>query len=107
MTRRLFRIALAVGVSCSAVFSQGILTGNYDNARTNANLSEIQLSPAKVTPSSYGQLFSLSVDGQIYAQPLYLQNVTIAGKGAHNVVFTVTMHNTVYAFDADTPSTPL
>jgi len=83
-----------------------VLTGNYDNSRSNAYLAEATLTPANVQPGSFGKLFSLAVDGQIYAQPLYVQNVTIAG-GQHNVVFAATMHNSVYAFDADTPSIPL
>ena len=96
----------------SIVQAQSVLTGNYDNARTNANLSETILNPSNVNTGSFGKLFSLPVDGQIYAQPLYQQNVTILSKGAHNViphnvVYVATMHNSVYAFDADTPSTPL
>ena len=48
------------------------------------------------------------MDGEIYAQPLYVSGVTIAGQ-VHNVVYTVTMHNSVYAFDADsfTSTAPL
>lgn len=84
-----------------------VLTGGYDNGRTNSNLSEGQLTPAVVRPGTFGKLFSLAVDGQIYAQPLYVQNVAIPNQGTHNVVYAVTMHNSVYAFDADAPSTPL
>lgn len=97
--------ALVMGTSLSA--QQDVLTGGYDNARTNANLHEPTLTPANVGPNSFGKLFSLSVDGQIYAQPLFEQNVSIAGQGVHSVVFTATMHNTVYAFDANWPAIPL
>ena len=84
-----------------------MLTGNYGNARTNANLSETLLNPASVNSNLFGKLFSLSVDGQIYAQPLYMQNVAIAGNGTHNVVFVATMHNTVMHLTADSASLPL
>lgn len=88
-----------------------VLTGSYDNARTNAYLLERLLTPATVRPASFGKLFSLAVDGEIYAQPLYMQGLSMAaGAGQtvrRNVVFVATMHNTLYAFDADVPGMPL
>ncbi len=61
--------------------------------------------------TSFGQLFSQPVDGQIYAQPLYVPNVAIPGQGTHNVVFVNTENDSVFAFDADSNagnnSTPL
>jgi uncharacterized protein (TIGR03437 family) len=86
---------------------QDVLTGNYDNGRTNANLNETILTPATVQPSQFGKLFALPVDGQIYAQPLYKQNVAVAANGTHNVIFVATQHNSVFAYDADTPGPPL
>jgi uncharacterized protein (TIGR03437 family) len=91
----------------SSLKAQNILTGGYDLGRTNADLGETILSPSTVQPSTFGKLFSLPVDGQIAAQPLYEQSVPIQGKGVHNVVFVETQHNSVYAFDADTPAVPL
>jgi uncharacterized protein (TIGR03437 family) len=90
-----------------------ILTANGNNDRTNANLQEYQLSPATVTPDGFGKLGSYTVDGQVYAQPLYAAGITVANIGVRNVLFVATMHNTVYAFDADavidtgTPPAPL
>jgi len=80
-----------------------VLTQRNDNARSGANLDETTLTTANVTPQGFGRLFSRDVDDQIYAQPLYVPNVEIAGHGAHNVVYVATVAATVYAFDADYP----
>jgi hypothetical protein len=83
-----------------------VLTANGSNDRTNANLQETVLAPANVVPGSFGKLGSLPVDGQIYAQPLYVSGLTIPGKGMLNVLFVATMHNSVYAYNADTLAPP-
>ena len=85
-----------------------ITTSQYDNARTGANLYETQLKPANVNAQQFGKLFTLKVDGDIYAQPLMMKDVPIPGKGWHDVLFIATEHDSVYAFDAyGNPSTPL
>jgi hypothetical protein len=77
-----------------------IYTGQYNLSRTSANLAETALTTSNVNPAHFGLLFSRAVDGPIYAQPLYVPNVTINGT-TQNVVYVATMNNTVYAFDAD------
>ena len=81
------------------------ITGaNYGNARTNSNTDETILTRAVVSTATFGKLGAFPVDGQIYAQPLYISGLSIPGGGARNVVFVATMNNTVYAFDADNPT---
>ena len=92
---------LALVVAHHATAQVNVLTDNYNNSRTNANLRETILNTFDVEPSQFGKLFSLPVNGAINAQPLYMQGVLIPGKGTHNVVYVVTHHNDVYAFDAD------
>src|SRR5882762_2699878 len=77
-----------------------ILTYHNDNARTGQNPNETLLNPANVTPATFGKLFSCAVDGEVYAQPLYVANFLIQG-GTHNVVLVATQNDSVYAFDAD------
>jgi hypothetical protein len=81
-----------------------VVTYHYDNLRTGQNLNETSLTPANVVQAKFGKLGSFSVDGRVDAQPLYLSNVAIPGKGTKNVLYVVTEHDSIFAFDADSVS---
>jgi uncharacterized protein (TIGR03437 family) len=80
----------------------GVLTWHNDNARTGQNLQETTLTPANVNASTFGKLFTMQADGKVDAQPLYVPALPIPQKGARNVLFVATEHDSAYAFDADT-----
>jgi hypothetical protein len=86
-------------LSNSALIS--VLTYHNDNTRAGANTNEVILTPANVNPGSFGKLFTYAVDGYVFAAPLVAANVTIPGRGTHNIVYVATENDSVFAFDAD------
>ena len=89
-------------VSTSAVPASDVLTFHNDNARTGQYLNETILTLANVRTATFGKVNFFTVDGKVDAQPLYVSGVNIAGQGIHSVLYVVTEHGTVFAFDADT-----
>jgi hypothetical protein len=89
-------LALTVG----AVVGTDVTTYHDDNSRDGLNAKETILTPANVNSATFGKLATLSVDGLVDAEPLYLSAVTINGQ-THNVLYVATEHASVYAFDAD------
>ncbi|CAG4887332.1 PQQ-binding-like beta-propeller repeat protein [Paraburkholderia saeva] len=77
-----------------------VATYHNDIARTGQNLSETILTPANVNAASFGKIGFYPVDGKVDAEPLLISSLAIAG-GTHNVLFVVTEHASIYAFDAD------
>ena len=89
----MYRLLTIIFFLSALVFGQkapagnvNVLTRQNDNQHTGQNLQETILSPSNVNPGGFGKLFSYYVDGQVYAQPLYVQNLTMAQGGVHNVV---------------------
>lgn len=92
---------LALSVAACA-FAQDVLTYHNNNARTGLNSSETILNLSNVNSASFGKLFTVTVDGLVDGEPLYLSAVPIQGSGTHNLLIVVTENDSVYAFDADT-----
>jgi fibronectin type 3 domain-containing protein len=85
----------------AASYRYDIADGGAD---TGVDTSETVLNAANVNTSTFSKQFSVSVDGQVLAQPIYLGNVNIttgANQGLHDVTFVATEHDSVYAIDAD------
>src|SRR5216683_2105529 len=89
-------VSATIGVTDLA----GVFTYHNNLSRDGSNPSEYALTTSSVTATSFGKLFSCTVDGAIYAQPLWVANITING-AKHNVILVATQHESLYAFDAD------
>ena len=95
-----YSVSASVSIINAPNGTVSMLTFHNDDVRDGANLSETVLNTSNVNSQQFGKLFALPVDAEVYAQPLYLPNLTIGGV-RHNVVFVATENDTVYAFDAD------
>jgi autotransporter-associated beta strand protein len=82
------------------LLSVNVTTARYDLARDAANTSETVLTPSNVNTSTFGKVASVTVDAQVYAQPLIMNGIAVPGQGTHNLLLVATENDTVYAFDA-------
>ncbi len=109
--QRLFAIVLltlvllaSFGAFGTLHYGQGaaisVLTERYGSDRNAVNLNETVLNPSNVNATTFGRLYTLAVDGDVYAQPLYVPGLVFQG-APHNVLFVATDHNSLYALDAD------
>ena len=95
---------LAERLESRRLLSGNVLSYHDDLASTGQNLGETVLTPANVNVTDFGKQFSTGLDGQVYAQPLYVSGVNVSGgthQGTHNVVYVATEHDSLYAIDGD------
>jgi hypothetical protein len=92
------------GTASEALSGFSVTQRAYNSQRSGANVSETALNTTNVNLATFAKLFTITLDDQVYAQPLYASGLSIAG-GTHNVVFVATVNNTVSAFDADLAGT--
>ncbi len=87
------------------MLAASVLTFRYDGSLDGLDSQETVLTPSNVTSDQFGKLYSMPVDGQVYAQPLNVPSLAIPGEGTHNVLFIATENDSVYADDADNGNT--
>src|SRR5579871_2517665 len=90
-----FAALLCLSAGPAAQAQMNVTTYHYDNNRTGWNPGETTLTQSNVSNSSFGVLQVVSLDDQVDAQPLIVNNETING-GQHNVVYVATENNSVY-----------
>ena len=98
-------LLLALTLTPFAFAGTSLLTSHGDNMRSASNTDETLLTPGNVNKNNFGHLFSVPVDYQVLAQPLYVPNVTINTGPylgtVHNVIYVATQMDSLYAIDAD------
>jgi hypothetical protein len=102
------------GIGCCSSTSQGktmsnsdpknkslinYLTQGFENGRSGWNSRETMLSVSRVK-EGLANLATLAVQGEVFAQPLYVSGLTVKGR-SHNVLMVATSANWIYAFDTE------
>ena len=106
-TRLKFLAAASIASAALASTAHAIpteWTQHNDNSRSGGNTAEAVLTPSNVNSSTFGKLFTATLDDESYGQPLYIPGV-VAGSATHNMVFATTVNNSVYGIDADSGTT--
>ena len=67
-----YLVLVSISMTELAAAQVSVLTQHNDNSRTGQNLQETVLNTSTVNVANFGKLFSLPVDGNIFAQPLYV-----------------------------------
>lgn len=95
--------ALLIVFAGSLVWAASVLTSHYANSRLGTTDPEPSLTPATAVLANFGKNCTYTVDGDVYAQPLYVPSVSsVTGQsGAVNLLVVATMHGSVYTFNAD------
>ena len=92
------------GMGVSSLHATSVLSYHYDSSSSGVNPNEVILTPANLTTTTFSKRFATTVDGSIYAQPLYVPNVTVNGgaqAGTHNLAIVATQHDSLYAIDVN------
>ncbi|MEZ0601627.1 pyrrolo-quinoline quinone [Paraburkholderia sp. IW21] len=85
----------------TTAYATDVLMHHNDLGRTGQMLAETTLTLANVNSASFGKVAFLAGDGKVDAQPLFVTSLSIGGT-PHDVVYVVTEHDSVYAYDAAT-----
>lgn len=95
--RKLSIAAVILAVPVASFAAASVWTMRNDNNRSSASLSEKQLNTSNVNTTTFGKLFTLPADDQVYTTPLYINDLN-----GINTVYFASTNNTVYAYNADT-----
>jgi hypothetical protein len=100
----LFYFDAAGAIEHALVPGESVLTQHNDIARTGGNTGELDLNVDNVGSGNFGPLFTIPVDGNVWAQPLYQATLDLSeqGQGIRNTLYVATANDSVYLFDADT-----
>ncbi|MFO1466418.1 MAG: hypothetical protein U1F35_08275 [Steroidobacteraceae bacterium] len=99
-------LGLCLAVIAPASQAVSVLQRGYDNLVSGSNLQETILNTSNVKTSTFGRQFDMTVDDNVFAQPLFVSGLTINGK-TQDVVFIATMNDTIYAYPAAVVGKPL